>query len=267
MKKNLLLIASLLLFLVASTSALAADPLTCWFPPGWKKKTEQAKNIAASLTKSSGITVRPRIAKSYPEILEAFSKGDKALVYVGSFVQAIINARDLGTPLVQNINGKQFYSGVLVYQKGGDPQAILKNTPDKVAYAVGASSGESSAKAATHGKASIGTANHGATCGAVKAGKAKAGVVKNWWWEANHDKYPELAMYKIPEISMEKNPDNVLTASKSVSTETIAKIRKAAIDSKEAFGAPAMEPFDPANLQFSLDLMHKGNIDPKTYNW
>jgi ABC-type phosphate/phosphonate transport system substrate-binding protein len=186
---------------------------------------------------------------------------------VGSFVQAIIKARDLGTALVQNVNGKEFYSGVLVYPKGEDPEKILRENPEKIAFAKGASSGESSAKAATSGKAEIGTANHGATCGAVKAGKASAGVVKNWWWESNKSEFPTLDMYKIPGVSVLKNPDNVLTASKAVPADIQKKITDAAIAGKEAFGAPEMEKFDQSLLGFSLELMEKGKIDPLTYAW
>ncbi len=182
-------------------------------------------------------------------------------------MQTIIHARDLGTPLVQNINGKDLYSGIMVYPKGQDPQAILKNNPEQIAYTVGASSGESSAKAATKGKASIGVANHGAAANAVKAGKAKAAVVKNWWWENNKRKFPMLAVYKVPGVSEEKNPDNVLTASKVVPAQVCKKMSNAAIASKDAFGAPEMANFDKTRLEFSLALMEKGKIDPKTYSW
>ena len=170
------------------------------------------------------MSIRPSIAQSYPEILTAFSENKQNLVYVGSFVQVIIKVRGLGTPLVQAINGKEFYSGVLVYPKGQDPEAILHDFPEEIAFAVGASSGESSAKAATAGKASIRTPSHSYTCASIMAGKAKAGFVKNWWWDANHVKFPGLAMYKLPDISLEKNPDNVLTASKAVSAEVMNKI-------------------------------------------
>jgi len=245
----------------------AAEPLTCWFPPDWKSKPEQAAAIAGVLAKGSGSEVRPRIAKSYPEILAAFATNQPNLVYVGSFVQAMIKARDLGTPLVQNVDGKELYSGVLVYPKDQDPEAILKNSPALIAYAVGASSGESSAKAATDGKAAMGVANHGAACAAVEAGKAKAAVVKNWWWQGNKDKFPNLAVYEIPGISVAGNPDNILTASKVVPAEVREKLAAAAIAGKEAFGAPAMQPFDPAKLEFPLELMKKGGIDPLTYTW
>ncbi len=110
-------------------------------------------------------------------------------------------------------------------------------------------------------------ADYGATCGAVKAGKAKAGVVKNWWWEANKNKFPMLAMYRIPGVSIEKNPDNVLTASKAIPAYLLKKIADAAIASKDAFGAPEMAPFDQSRLEFSLGLMKKGKIDPLAYNW
>jgi ABC-type phosphate/phosphonate transport system substrate-binding protein len=251
---------------IAATSA-AAGTYTCWFPPAWKSKAPKAKVITAALSKNSGLTIRPRIAKSYPQILTAFSTDTPNIVYVGSFVQAIIHARNLGTPLVQNINGHEKYSGVLVYPKGEDPTEILAKYPSQIAYAKGADSGETSAKAATDGKASIATANHGATCGAVIAGKAKGGYVKNWWWDSNKTKFPTLAMSETPGVSIIGNPDNVLTVSKSVSKADADKIMAAAIAGKDAFGAPKMVPFDVSEIQFSLDLMKKAHIDPMTYSW
>lgn len=245
----------------------AAETLTCWFPPGWKAKATQAKAITVALSEASGVTVRPRIAKSYPQILKAFSTPQLNIVYVGSFVQAIIAARGLGEPLVQSINGEELYSGVLVFPKGGDPAAILSAHPAAIAFARGASSGELSAKAATGGQAKIATPNHGATCGAVKAGKAKAGVVKSWWWEKNKAKFPGLDVYRIPEISIEKNPDNVLTASNAVPPALREKIAGAAIAKKDVFGAPEMAPFDKAKLEFTLELMKKSKVDPMTYAW
>lgn len=246
---------------------LAADAIDLWFAPGWKAKAAKAKEITAELSNRSGIQVRPRIANSYPQILETFAAGEPALVYVGSFVQAIIRARGLGEGLVQAANGKEFYSGVLVYPKGQDPADILNGSPEKIAYAVGASSGESSAKAATAGKAAIRTKNHGATLGAIKAGKASAGVVKNWWWSNNSSSHPELAMYEMPGISEARNPDNVLSASKAVHASVKARIVEAAKASKDVFGATEMVDFDPTSLDFSLALMAQGKIEPTTYTW
>jgi ABC-type phosphate/phosphonate transport system substrate-binding protein len=267
MKKRVSLLVLFVLFASAGLS-LAADPLTCWFPPGWKSKALQAKQITDGLSEASGIAIRPRIAKSYPEVLTAFSSSDANLVYVGSFVQAIIAARNLGTPLAQNVNGKELYSGILIYPEGQDPAAILKNNPAEIAFAKGASSGESSAKAATAGQASIGVANHGAAVNAVKAGKAKAAVVKNWWWESNGPKFPGMQVYEIPGVSVQKNPDNVLTASKAVPKDVAEKVKVAAIASSAAFGSGAnMQAFDAATLDFSLGLMKKGKIDPLTYSW
>ena len=265
--KTLFRSLTLLVATAFSSVTLAADTIDLWFSPGWKAKAAQAKVITTELSNKSGLQVRPRIANSYPQILDTFSSGKPALVYVGSFVQAIIRARDLGEGLVQATNGKEFYSGVLVYPKGEDPAAILSNNPSKIAYAVGASSGESSAKAATDGQAAIPTKNHGATSGAVKVGKAKAGVVKNWWWAGNGKRFPELAMYEIPGVSETKNPDNVLSASKGVSKDVKAKITAAAKASNEVFGATEMVDFDPTTLDFSLSLMDRGKIDPKTYSW
>ncbi|MBU0480693.1 MAG: phosphate/phosphite/phosphonate ABC transporter substrate-binding protein [Proteobacteria bacterium] len=267
-KKTVGFLAALFIFLgCIAASAASAETLTCWFPPGWKSKAPQAKAITDALSEKSGLTIRPIIAQNYPQILDAFTREEMNIVYVGSFVQAIINARGIGTALVQNMDGKELYSGVLVYPKGGDPEAILKNSPAEIAFAKGASSGESSAKAATNGLASIPTANHGATCGAVKAGKAKAGVVKNWWWNGNKDKFPELDMYRMPGISIEGNPDNVLTVSKAVPAVLAARIKDAAIAAKDAFGSPNMAAFDTSHLKFSLDLMAKGKIDPLNYSW
>jgi ABC-type phosphate/phosphonate transport system substrate-binding protein len=259
-------IASFMLCALLLSSANAAE-MNCWFPPDWSKKPEQAQAVAKALSDKSGITVKPRIAKSYPEILTAFAGADQNLVYVGSFVQAIIKAKDLGVALVQNIDGKDLYSGVMVYPKGGNPETILKESPADIAYAKAASSGETAAKVATGGKARIAVASHDAACAAVIAGKAKAGLVKNWWWEKNKEKYAALDMYKIPGVSIEKNPDNVLTASKTVPADLQTKITEAAIASREAFGAPAMAPFDQSRLDFPLEMMAKGGIDAKNYEF
>jgi ABC transporter, phosphonate, periplasmic substrate-binding protein len=263
----------IVVFLLAATmvfglvsNAFSVEILTCWFPPDWQAKTENAKIIAKALGES-GVIVRPRIARDYPEILAAFASPKPNLVYVGSFVQAVIRARDLGTPLVQAVNGKQFYSGILVYPKGENPQEILKQFPAQIAYAAAASSGESSAKAVTGGKAALRVGSHAEACRAIEAGKAKAACVKNWWWEANKPSYPGLDSYEIPGISLTRNPDNVLTASKAVSPATMAKLSKAAMAHKEVFGASEMVPFDSSKLDFSLELMRKGNIDPLNYNW
>jgi ABC-type phosphate/phosphonate transport system substrate-binding protein len=256
------------LFLVFSFAGIAfAETITCWFPPGWNVKGSQARAITEGLSQGAGLQINPRVAKSYPEILDAFAAGEPALVYVGSFVQTVINARGLGTPLVQSIDGKELYSGVLVYPRGQDPAAILKNFPTEIAYAVGASSGESSAKAATGGQAAIKVPNHGAASGAVLAGKAKAAVVKNSWWEGNKDKFAGLEMYIIPEVSIQGHPDNVLTASKGISADQRTRITAAAIAAKAAFEAPEMKPFDASRLKFTRDLMQKGKIDPLTYTW
>jgi hypothetical protein len=111
-------------------------------------------------------------------------------------------------------------------------------------------------------------ANHGAAVGALKAGRARAAVVKNWWWEANKNEFPGLVSYEIPGISLVKNPDNVLTASKAVPEGTRKKIREAAIMASSAFGSGAnMRLFDEGQLLFSIELMKKGKIDPKTYSW
>ncbi len=250
------------------SGALGADSeVSLWFPPAWKAKAETAREIAGSLQQKAGVTVKPRIAQSYPQILAAFDSDDSSLVYVGSFVQAIIRARELGTPLVQAIDGKEMYSGIMVYPKGQDPKAILRDSPAEIAFTIGASSGESSAKAATGGKASLGVANHLAAARAVHAGKAKAAVVKNWWWESNKQEFADFEVYRIPGVSEERNPDNVLTASKSMPGELAEKLSRAAVESVALFGAKEMAPFDGTKLEFSLELMKKGGIDPNTYSW
>jgi ABC-type phosphate/phosphonate transport system substrate-binding protein len=268
MKKFLTTLLAMVFIFGLVQPLFAADTLTCWFPPGWKKKAPQAQAIAKALSVKAEMKIRPRIAKSYPEILRAFDSNDKSLVYVGSFVQSIIAARKLGTPLVQNVNGKELYSGVLITPKGADAKSILAKNPTQISFALGASSGESSAKAATGGKAAIGVANHAAAVGAIKAGRAKAAVVKNWWWKSRAKDYPQMAMHLIPGVSIERNPDNVLTASKAVPASVQNKIKAAALASSSAFGKGAnMQPFDAGKLAFSLGLMQKGKIDPIKYSW
>jgi ABC-type phosphate/phosphonate transport system substrate-binding protein len=267
MKNILTLFVLFSLITISPKQAFSAESIFCWFPPSWSSKIVKAEKITKALSEKSGIQVRPRIAKSYPEILTSFATGENSLVYVGSFVQAIIKARGLGTPLVQSVNGKELYSGILVYPKGQDPVAILKISPSKIAYAIGASSGESTAKAATEGKASIGTKSHTASVAAIKSGVAKAAVVKNWWWEANKNNYPNMEVYNMPSYSKIGNPDNVLTASHALTKEKKEKIIVAAMQSKDAFGADSMRLFPKDTLMFSLWLMKIGGIDPATYSW
>ncbi len=267
MKTSFLFRLWLALLLSLTSLAVSAEAINLWFPPDWKAKANDAQTIAETLAKGSGLPIQPRIAKNYGEILDAFTRNQPAAVYVGSFVQAILRARQLGTPLVQVVNGKELYAGVMVFPKGGDPVAILKTSPADIAFAVGASSGESAAKAATDGKATIAVPTHQAACGAVKAGKAKAAFVKNWWWDANQDKFPELAVYVVPGMSDAKNPDNILTVSKAVSPADAAKLKDAAMAAKAAFGATDMKPFDGSALDFSIGLMAKGKLDPLTYQW
>jgi ABC-type phosphate/phosphonate transport system substrate-binding protein len=189
------------------------------------------------------------------------------LVDVGSFAQALLHARGLGVPIVQGITGQEMYAGVMIYPAGQDPEAILREHPSEVAFAAGASSGESSAKAATDGKAAVRLPSHKAVAGAVNVGKASAGFVKNWWWEANKANFPKLAMYQVPDISQLGNPDHVLTASKNVPADMRDKITAAALAHPEALGAQKVVPFDGSQLAFSLGLMKKGQIDPMTYEW
>lgn len=265
--KRWIAVLVLLLWCLSGGAALAAETVTCWFPPGWKS-LDQAKAIAGALSKGSGAEVKPRVATSYAEILDAFEAREMSLVYAGSFVQAIIMARKLGAPLVQNVDGKELYAGILVHKMGQDPQMILSSSPAAIAYAIGASSGESSAKAATAGKASIGVNSHAAAVDALLSGKAQAAVVKDAWWQSNKSKYPGLATYEVPKISMKKNPDNVLTASTKVPADLAEKFKAAAIKNSEMFGPGAvMKPFAASQLNFSLGLMMQGKIDPLTYKW
>ena len=104
--------------------------------------------------------------------------------------------------------------------------------------------------------------------GPGQAGKARAAVVKDWWWLANESKYSGLKSYRIPGLAEQKNPDNVLTASKAVSAEVRDQVTMAALASSSAFGdGSVVLPFESGQLAFPLGLMAKGKIDPLTYSW
>ena len=117
-----------------------AENITIYYPPGWKKKTAKAKMIAGVLSQKTGLSIKPRIAKSYPEILKAFSSNRPVLVYVGSFVQTILQARNLSVPIVQGINGKEFYTSVLIAPRtsGRDPVQIVASAKNKITFTRGA---------------------------------------------------------------------------------------------------------------------------------
>ena len=78
-----------IMFFGMSITAYATESMNCWFPPEWKARANAAKTITDALTQESGLVIKPRIAKSYLEILRAFNSEEYSLVYVGSFVQAI----------------------------------------------------------------------------------------------------------------------------------------------------------------------------------
>lgn len=266
--KSVLFPGIVLALLLSSVPAYAAGILL-YYPPEWKNDAPKAKEIAETLGQSSGLEIQPRIANSYPEIVDAFAKSEPTLVYVGSFVQALLHARGQSVPLLQAINGKELYTSVLIAPKsaGNDPVAIVKEAGADVAYAKGASSGESGAKAATEGAAAIAANNHSAAVNAVKAGKAKCAFVKNWWWEANKANFEDMEKFDFPGVSDHKNSDNVLSANKSVSAEDTAKIKAAALSNAKVFGVDSLAEFNPAALDPTLDLMKKAKIDPQNYTW
>jgi len=262
--------AVILAVLFLCTPILAeATTIDLYFPPGWKAKSAQASKIAQVLSADSGIRIRAKVARNYPAIIKAFAENKPALVYVGSFVQAILHARGLSNPLLQGINGKEFYGSVLIAPKsaGDDPVALVDAAGSAIAYTRGASSGESGAKAASKGKAIFGTNNHGSSVNAVKIGLADVAFVKNWWWEGNESKFPGMKRLDYPVVSDLRNPDNVLTANKAVANADIQKIVQAAERNSDAFGVGSFRPFRTSDLMHSLNLMKMGKIDPVTYKW
>ncbi|OGR04962.1 MAG: hypothetical protein A2511_15850 [Deltaproteobacteria bacterium RIFOXYD12_FULL_50_9] len=266
MKRLIACLVMVMLFIGFGKVAAAAD-IICWFAPEWKENSAAAKKITDTLSEKSGLVIKLQIADKYPQILDAFSAGDPCLVYAGSFVQSIIHGRGNGVPLVQAINGKEYYGALMLHPKGKSPKEILKNTPAAIAFAVGTSSGESAAKAVTGGKAAVKEADHAAAANAVKAGTAKAAFVKDHWWNSNKEKFPELEAYQVPGVSESRNPDNVLTASKTIQASVQARITEAALASPQAFGASKMSQFNKNSLVFSVELMKKAGIDPFKYTW
>jgi ABC-type phosphate/phosphonate transport system substrate-binding protein len=187
MKVSLFQCKSLVVLALMAVNSFSQS-LTMWFPPG--SDGAKSKAITVALSANSGLTISPRIAVSYSEIYREFASKKEGLVYAGSFAGAALTTLGVITPLVQKIDGKELYCGVLVYPKTDDPVTILSTFPAEISFATGASSGESSAKAATAQKANVGVKDHLAAANAVKAGKARAAVVKNYWWDANKDKFP-----------------------------------------------------------------------------
>jgi ABC-type phosphate/phosphonate transport system substrate-binding protein len=264
-KRMVFLSVVLILLFLSAPRPVVAQEMTLWFVPGFDPA--KAIVISENLSQSSGVRLRVKVALNYPELFAGLSLKQEALVYAGSFAAVLLKERNLAVPLVQKIDGKESYAGVMVYPKGENPTNLLRDFPKEIAYAVGASSGESCAKAATGGLAAVGVREHSIALAAVKVGKAKAAMVKNLWWESNKKNYPDYEMYEVPEISQLRNPDNILMASSAVSEAARAAFTKAAIASAKAFNANEMKPFNVKDLDFSLALMRKGGIDPVTYAW
>lgn len=247
--------------------ANASAPIDLWFPPSWEARQRQAATIAETLSEKSGVSIRARVAASHPEILEAFQSDAPAMVFAGSFIQTIIHQRRLGKVLLQSVNGREFYSGVMIYPAGENPEAILRDSPAAVAFAVAASSGESSAKAATNGKANIPADSHAAAAETVQSGKAKAAFVKNWWWEDHRGSFRGLSMKAIPEVSEMKNPDNLLSASNRVPPDAVSAVVQAALTEDRLFGGQKLVISKLSDLMFSIRLMDRAGIKPAAYAW
>jgi len=268
MCQRLLTLLWILLLLSGPAQVFAADRMVCWFPPSWQEQPAQAEKIAAALSRGAGVIIEARVAANYGEILEAFVEKKAQIVFAGSFVQSILVARNLGTPLLQVVDGREMYACVLILPRGSDPQAILESYPTRITFAAGASSGESCAKAATDGRAAMGVASHELAISALLSGKAKGAMVKDTWWETSRALYPGLVAHALPGISIPLNPDNVLSVSRTMPEAMREKLRQAAEANIEVFGAGAtMRPFEAGQLNFSIGLMRKGKINPLTYQW
>ncbi|MEW6088016.1 MAG: PhnD/SsuA/transferrin family substrate-binding protein [bacterium] len=249
--------------------AASAEKITIYFPPDWQEKANDAKIIAEKLSENSGLDIKPLIAKSYHQILDAFMEHTPALVYIGSFVQSVLYSRNLSLPLAQGINGKELYTGVLITpaSAGNDPVLIVKNAGANIAYAKSTSSGETAAKAASNGIAEIAVISQTAAANAVKVGKAKAAFVKNLWWEDNKNKYSGLKSFNYPRISDIKHPDYIVSANRHLNPKDLEKIMTALKNCKEYFKVNEFKKFDPELLEGTLQLMKKAKIDIENYKW
>ena len=267
MGKNFFLLATVSILFATLSSAWAVSEINLYFPPEWKDQPESVYKIADGLSQEVGIKISPQIVDCYPEVLTALSQKKPTLAYVGSMVQTIVISRKLGTPLLQALDNKQFYGGILVFPKGMSPSAILNDNPTEIAYTLGTTSGEICAKVATGGKASIAVLDQRGAVDSMRSGKAKAAFVKNTWWEENRTKYPAFDSYSVPGVSRLDNADNVLLASNFVSTEIRSLITTVAIKKPHIFNADLVVPVDSFLLWFTMELMHKAGINPLTYSW
>ncbi|MBF0460781.1 MAG: PhnD/SsuA/transferrin family substrate-binding protein [Magnetococcales bacterium] len=245
----------------------SAGELPMYFASTWKAKKVLTEDMAAAMAKGSGLDIRPHIVNSNAELIAAFAKKEPAIVYVGSMVTAVLYHRGLIDPLAQGVNDKEMYTSVLIVPLAAenDATAMVKEAGTAIAYAKGFSSGELGAKAASDGQANIATETHEAALGALRSGKAKAAFVKNWWWEDNKKKYPKFKMLNYPGVSELQNPDNVLSASKAVTAEDAAKIKKAVTDNYFVFQVRSFRPFEASLLKGTLELMAKAKLDPSKY--
>ena len=267
MKRFFLLLATISILFGTGSSVWAVSEINLYFPPKWKDQPEVAYKITAELSREVGINIIPQIADCYPEILTALTQKKPVLSYVGSMVQTIVWTRKLGTPLLQALDLKEYYGGVLIYPKSISPSAILKDYPAEIAYTVGATSGEICAKVATSGKASIAVTDQRTAVDTIKSGKAKAAFVKNTWWAENSNNYPEFTSYIVPGVSDFDNADNVLLVSNFVAPEIKTLILDATTKVPQIFNANLVIPFDSYSLIFTQKLMGKAGMDPLTYTW
>lgn len=250
-------------------SRASASEIIIIYPPEWSADAARTKAIAEALSQGTGITIRPLIADTYTQLVEAFSQKKPVLGYLGSFAQAVLFSRGLYVPILQGVDGEEFYTSVMIVPESaaGDPFQIIRKAGSEVAYCVGTSSGESGAKAATQGKAALAFSTHEASVNAVITGEAQAAFVKDKWWESKKDEYKGLKCVHYPVISSYRHPARILCANKFVSDQDRSMIKKAALNSEAAFGVKSFNEVQSSIIEQTLALMRKAGINPSTYSW
>lgn len=260
----------LLIAMVVRPHSAAAEPTLFYFPPEWLNKVDRAKAITDSLSKSTGLDLQAKVADNYPQIINGFQSKQPTVAYIGSFIQALLYARNLSKPLARGVNGQEFYSSILIAPEsaGTDVAVIIQQAGAAVAYTTGASSGETGAKSGTHGLAAVATNNHQASVMAIKEGKAKIAFVKNHWWKANAAQFPGMKQFEVPGVSDQKHPDYMISANLALPDADAEKIKEALkLAGPQLFDMHGFVDFHYQVLQPTLRLMGQGKIDPKTYTW
>lgn len=218
-----------------------------------EKDTAQKYTPLADYLKTKGVEVSMVGASDFSKAAQMFAAGEADGMFSGSSVASTLFIKNLATPLVRPVSkdGHSTYWEAVIAPTGA---AKFTGSADYFAGKKVIFTGLASAEFYYHSlpganatKATImKAASHGAALNALSKGIADVAIVKNWIWEKEKSKYPNLT--QVGEDTSD-NPDGTLIVSKKANADTVKKVSSALLGLKDDNSAGAKAVRDSLNVK------------------